>query len=140
MPSARSEPQFSRDIVGWCQVRCQGNGQVLGSQVRICRSFGWRLLGLMFRRKLGSGEGALLVLDRESRWDATIHMLFVFFPIAVFWLDHQGTVVSRTLARPWRPFYAPQRDAQYVLELEPQAMSRADEGERLELHAIPAMG
>lgn len=134
------EPQFSHDIAGWCQVRCRGDGRLLGSRVRICRSFGSRLQGLMFRRRLGPGEGALLVLGRESRWDAAIHMFFVFFPLAVFWLDRQGTVVNRTLARPWRPFYAPARGAQYVLELEPEALVRANEGERLELHAIPAMG
>jgi uncharacterized membrane protein (UPF0127 family) len=94
----------------------------------------------MFRRSLSPGEGALLILGGESRWDATIHMFFVFFPIAVFWLDRQGIVVSRKVARPWRPFYAPLRAAQYVLELEQGAIGRANEGEPLELHAILEMG
>jgi len=94
----------------------------------------------MFRSGLRPGEGALLILGGEGRWDAAIHMFFVFFPIAVFWLDHQGVVVSRKIAQPWRPFYAPRRSAQYVLELEPKTMGGAVEGETLELHAIAEMG
>ncbi|MGD0574779.1 MAG: DUF192 domain-containing protein [Anaerolineales bacterium] len=137
---AGGEPEFSRGLTGWCQVRVRPDGQVLGSRVRLCRTFASRLLGLMFRPRLKPGEGALLILAGETRWDATIHMLFVFFPIAVFWLDHQGTVVSRKVARPWRPFYAPLRAAQYVLELEQEVLPRANEGERLELDAIAGMG
>lgn len=140
MRPSRGEPPFSRDLTGYCQVRHQPDGVVLGSRVRVCRSFLARWQGLMFRRSLPPGEGALLILGGESRWDAAIHMFFVFFPLAVFWLDRRGIVVTRTVARPWRPFYAPQRPAQYVLELRAEMIAGATEGEALELHAINEMG
>jgi hypothetical protein len=89
----------------------------------------------MMRRRLGSEEGALLVMGTTSRIDSAIHMLFVFFPLAVFWLDEEGVVVSRCLAKPWRPFYAPQGPARYVLEVTAARIDSAAVGDHLGLDA-----
>jgi uncharacterized membrane protein (UPF0127 family) len=64
----------------------------------------------------------------------------VFFPLAIFWLDEEGRVISRCLARPWRPFYMPQRPARYVLELAAPRLETAVEGDRLELEAAGTAG
>lgn len=90
----------------------------------------------MFRRRLAADEGLLLVEPRESRLDTAIHMLFVFTDLAVFWLDSDGVVVDKVLARAWRPAYAPRRPARYILETRPERIDDFQVGERLEfLHA-----
>ncbi|HLC34143.1 MAG TPA: DUF192 domain-containing protein [Anaerolineales bacterium] len=133
-----SEPAFSSGHQGACAIGNRTRGAPLAGQVRVCRSFGSRLRGLMMRRRMGSEQGVLLVMSTTSRIDSAIHMLFVFFPIAVFWLDEEGLVVSRCLAKPWRLFYAPQRPARYVLEVAQARIDSAAVGDRLALDAAGA--
>jgi uncharacterized membrane protein (UPF0127 family) len=71
------------------------------------------------------------VYERESIAETTIHMLFVFFPIAVLWLDAKKRVVDRAVAKPFRPFYAPKQAAQYFVESVPELLARANVGDRL---------
>lgn len=80
-------------------------------------SFMARLRGLMFRRRLPAGQGLLLVYGRDSRMDASIHMLGMFFDLAVVWINDAMQVVDVRLARRGRPAYFPVRPARYVLEL-----------------------
>jgi len=85
--------------------------------VLFCDSFACRLRGLMFRRSLSPETGLLLAHKADSRLDAAIHMLFVPFELAVFWIDSQLRVVDKVRARPWRPAYLPAARASYTLEI-----------------------
>jgi uncharacterized membrane protein (UPF0127 family) len=105
--------------------------QVLLNDVAWCDSFFSRLRGLMFRRVLGENEGIVLVERRESRLDTSIHMLFMFFSIAVVWLDSKFRVVDVRLAKPWRLFYAPRAPAQYVIEASPSLLEKISIGDEL---------
>ncbi len=100
-------------------------------RVRRADSFLARLRGLTFRRRLGEGEGLLLVGRRESRTEASIHMFFVFFPIGVLWLDAEDRVVDKVLARPFRPYYAPQGPAIGVLECQPEVLDQVEIGDSI---------
>lgn len=112
-------------------VRLVGaDGGVLPLHVRLCDTFACRLRGLTFRRRLGEDEGLLFVEPRESRLGTAIHMAFVFFPIGVIWLDREGIVVDKVVARPFRPYYAPQAPAQVFLEGPPALVSWVEVGER----------
>jgi uncharacterized membrane protein (UPF0127 family) len=106
-------------------------GERLLGRVRRCASFLCRLRGLTWRRTLDDDEGLLLVGQRESRADAAIHMFFVFFPIAVVWLDKEGRVVDAQLARPFRPLYVPRAGARDVLEGPPSLLRRVEVGDQL---------
>jgi len=86
----------------------------------------------MFRRALPEDEVLLFVERRESVAQTTIHMLFVFFPIAVVWLDGDRRVVDKRLARPFRPYYAPRRPAQYYIEGQPSLLEGVSIGDQLE--------
>ncbi|MGB9724164.1 MAG: DUF192 domain-containing protein [Chloroflexia bacterium] len=108
-------------------------GQVLARRVVRCDTVLRRFRGLMFRRPLGEDEVYLFILPQESRLDAAIHMFFVFFPIAVVWLDGRYRVVDQALARPWRPWYAPRRPARYFLEGPPSLLHRVRAGDELSL-------
>jgi len=117
--------------VTWLEVRSEADDRLLLRRARRCASFLCRLRGLTFRRALGENEGLLLVGKRESRRDAAIHMFFVFFPIGVVWLDGEQRVVDAQLARPFRPFYAPQAAAKDILEGPPSIVERVRVGDRL---------
>lgn len=127
-------------MIRWVEVRNETLDERLLARARLCASFGCRLRGLTFRRALGPGEGLLLVGKRASRVESAIHMLFVFFPIAALWLDHEGVVVHATLARPFRLFYAPGRPARDILEGPPALLSRISVGDRLRFVPLPAVG
>lgn len=98
-----------------------------------CDSFWSRLRGLTFRRTLPAREGILLVQGRESRLDASIHMLGVFMDLAVIWLNANREVVDVQLARSWRPAYFPRTAAQYILELDAVYLDAFNIGDRVEI-------
>jgi len=114
-------------VTVWNETR----GEQILRRARRCASFLCRLRGLTFRRSLAQEEGLLLVGHRESRADTTIHMFFVFFPIAAIWLDQSGQVVDAQLARPFRPLYVPCAPARDVLEGTPALLERVQIGDRI---------
>ncbi len=103
----------------------------IASEVIYCHSFLRRGLGLMFRRSLTEERAFIFVESRESFATTAITMLFVFFPVAVIWLNSDKRVVDKVLARPWRFIYAPDRPARYYIEAHPSALDKVDLGDRL---------
>ena len=112
-------------------LRNADTGTVILPRARWCQSYWSRLRGLMFRRSLPEDEGLIFVYGRESRIDTSIHMLFMFFAIATVWLDRDGRVVDKVLAKPWRLAYAPSKPAQYVVEACPSLLNQVSTGDRL---------
>jgi len=102
------------------------------AQVGYCDSFLCRLRGLMFRPSLGLDEGLLLVEKRDSRLDTSIHMFFVPFDLAVFWINSDMVVVDKVIARSWRPAYFPKADARYTLEIHPDRWGNYEIGDKVE--------
>lgn len=107
------------------------SGETLARRLRLCATFWARGRGLMFRRRLGEGEALLFDEGRESTLGASIHMFFVFFPIAVIWLDAGRRVVDMRLARPFRPYYAPARPARYFIEGAPALLGQVRAGDHM---------
>ncbi len=101
----------------------RGSGEVLLRSARWCASRWCRLVGLQFHRPLHPGEAIILAKDKDSIASSSIHMFFVFFPIAAVWIDGEGRVTSAQLAKPWRPFYASPEPARFVLETTPDFLS-----------------
>lgn len=116
---------------------CHADGSPLPLRVRRCDTFFCRLQGLMFRRALGPDECLLFMESIESRVSTSIHMFFVFFPIAVVWLASDGAVVDAQLAQPFRPYYAPQAPAKYFLEAAPELLQWVRIGEILTVKPEP---
>jgi len=100
--------------------------------VGFCDSFLCRLRGLMFRSSLGRDEGLLLVEGRDSRLDSSIHMFFVPFDLAVFWIDSSLTVVDKVIARSWKPAYLSKAPARYILEIHPDRWEDYQIGDKVE--------
>jgi hypothetical protein len=102
-------------------------------RARRCAGYFCRLRGYMFRRRIDPQDGLWFVYPRESRLDTSIHMLFVFTDLAVFWLDSRKMVVDKVLAKRWRPAYAPARAARYILEAHPDRIDDFQLGEIVDL-------
>lgn len=117
---------------GYVRVVRRGSGEVLVEAARWCGSYLCRLVGLQFRRRLRPGEAIIVAKKKDTVAASTIHMFFVFFPIAAVWINSQGRVTSAQLAKPWRPYYASPEPACYVLEAEPEALERFCVGDEVE--------
>ena len=102
------------------------------ARIRRCESFLARLRGLMFRSHLNVNEGILLEISRDSRLDASIHMFFVPFDLAVIWINSDLCVVDKVLARAWHPAYFPKQAARYTLEIHPDRIDDYNIGDRVD--------
>jgi uncharacterized protein len=107
-------------------------GELLVPAARWCSSRASRLRGLQYRRRLEPGEALILVKQRDSIINSSIHMLWVFFPIAAVWINSTGRVTSARLAKPWHPYYASSEPARYVLEAAPELLERIKVGDELD--------
>ncbi len=101
-----------------------------------CSSRLCRLRGLQFSKPLEPDQGLLMVNQSEGVASTSIHMFFVFFPIAAIWINNDGLVTSAQLAKPWRPYYASPKPARYILEAPPETLSRVSVGDEVDF--LPA--
>jgi len=90
----------------------------------------------MFRSRLSPDEGLLLVEKRDSRLDTSIHMFFVSFDLAVFWINSKMTVVDKVIAKSWRPAYFPKSGAKYTLEIHPVRWEDYEIGDKVEIKNV----
>jgi uncharacterized membrane protein (UPF0127 family) len=105
-------------------------------RIKFCDTFLTQLRGFTFRSRLTLEEGLLLVGKRDSRLDSSIHMLFVAFDLAVFWINSEMNVVDKVLARSWRPAYFSKRPARYVLEIHPDRWGDYEIGDRVQFRDV----
>jgi len=86
----------------------------------------------MFRDHLDQNDGLALIQKQDSRIDSSIHMFFVPFALLVVWVSSDMMVVSKTIAKPWRPAYFPEKPARYILEIHPDRLDEFQVGNRVE--------
>jgi uncharacterized membrane protein (UPF0127 family) len=115
----------------WRVLRNKETGEVVLARAKWCASFWCHLRGLQFVLRLPSQQGLLFVTPREGTAHTAIHMFFMFFSIGVLWLDAKGKVVDKKVAKPWRPYYAPKKPAQYYIEAGVDILDRVQIGDRL---------
>jgi uncharacterized membrane protein (UPF0127 family) len=80
----------------YVKVRNATRNIVLGQKVRPASSFVDRAIGLLTTPSLGAGEGLWL------KPCASIHTLFMRYPIDALFLDTEGFVLGRQTLHPWR--------------------------------------
>ena len=107
-------------------------GEILIESARWCESRLCRLRGLQFSRSPKPGEGLLMVMAQESIAATSIHMFFVFIPIATVWINNQGQITHKVVAKPWRPYYASPTPARYVLETTPDFLDKVKIGDEVD--------
>jgi len=102
-------------------------------QIKFCESFISRLKGLMFSKQILLDQGVILVENKESRINTSIHMMFMNFNLTVLWLDKELIIVDKVLAKRWVPIYMPKFRAKYVVELHSNQFSNFSIGDQLVL-------
>ena len=117
-------------------IRRTSDNRVILSRVRWCDSFFCKLRGLTFRRRLGMEDALVLVESADSTGGSSIHMMFVFFSIAVIWIDSNGRVVDCRVAKPFRPMYTSHRPARYVLEGPPRLLEILTRGDEIQFEPV----
>jgi uncharacterized membrane protein (UPF0127 family) len=120
------------------QIIHEESGRILVAEARWCDSFTSKLRGFMFRRQLQPGDGLVLVDRKDNRLNSSIHMLFVFMPLGVVWVNDTGEVVDTVVAQPWRLSYAPQAPARYVVEAGPAILEHVHVGDHIQFAQIDA--
>ncbi len=105
-------------------------GQAIAPRAAIADSYWSRFRGLMLRRRLEDGQGL------DIRPCASIHMMFMLFPIdAVFYDgDLRVTKVSRRVP-PWVGVAFGGKGAKGVVELPAGAAAGVERGHQLEIAA-----
>ena len=101
-------------------------------RVRFADSFYLKLRGLMFERGENFNYALVFPFGREARAEASIHMLFVFFPIAAVYLDSGKRVVDMAKMKPFALNYTPKKPAAFIVELPEEKANGISIGDRLE--------
>lgn len=102
-------------------------------KTRMAKTFFQKFLGLMFESRKNFNYGLVFFLHEESKINATIHMLFVFFPIDVVYLNKRKKAVD--IVRNLKPFSlscTPKKPAKYFIELPAGKAKNISIGNRLE--------
>ena len=85
---------------------------LLAKNAKLCKDILSKSLGLMF-----SSKARPLIFTFKNEKIIPLHMLFVFYPIDVLFLDKNKTVTeTKENFRPFT-FYTPKNNAMYVIEL-----------------------
>lgn len=105
------------------------NNKVIAADV--CDDFVSRFKGYMFTRMITQNNALLFINATESKIDAAIHMFFMNFDLAVFWLDKNFIIVDKTLARKWHPLYYPTNPAKAIIETHPAQFDLFNVGDQL---------
>ena len=92
---------------------------LISKNVRFCNSILSKAIGLMFSKK--SDKSLIFTFKKEKI--VPLHMLFVFYPIDVLFLDKGKKIVE--MKENFRPFafYTPRCKARYIIEM-PQGSIR----------------
>ena len=88
--------------------------KILAHNVKVYGSILLKAKGLMFSGKL-KDSGIVFWFNSEKK--RSLHMLFVFFPIDVLFLDAKRDIVE--MKENFRPFtfYYPRHSSKYIIEL-----------------------
>ena len=95
----------------------KANGKLIIKKVRHAKTTWQRTKGLMFEDKKKFDYALVFEFPRESKIGTSLHMIFVFFPIDVLFLDKDKVVVDKVTLPPFQTNYTPKKKAKYVIEM-----------------------
>lgn len=95
-----------------------------------------RLKGLMFKKDISINQAALFVNKSENIIDSAIHMFFMNFDIAVFWLDKNNLIIDKKIAKKWGLIYYPKFKSHKILETHTDFIEKLQIGETLTIENL----
>ena len=96
-------------------IKNKTKNKIIANKTKECKTILSKAKGLMLTKKK-EDEGLVFTFNTEQKWG--IHMLFVFYPIDVLWLDKNKEVVDlREELKPFILSAKPKKEASYIIEL-----------------------
>ncbi len=93
------------------------NGKSIGLRTRLTKTSWERMKGLMFEDAKKFNYALIFENQSESRISSSVHMIFVFFPIDIIFLNKEKIVVDKVTLQPFMPNYTPKKPAKYFIEM-----------------------
>ncbi len=90
------------------------NGKEIATNVEFAKTIFQQTLGLMFRKDISQDYFMIFILKKPA--SVNIHMLFVFFPIDVIFLDETKTISGLAGLSPFTGFKG-MINIRYVIEM-----------------------
>lgn len=107
------------------------NNKKVIQKVKIADNSFDRMKGLMFEDEKKFDYGLVMVMSKESRLESSIHMMFVFFPIEVLFLNQNKIIVDKVTLNPFHLNHTPKKAAKYVIELPKGTTKSAKLGDKV---------
>ena len=95
----------------------RSTSKIIMRNVRFAKSTLERTKGLMFEEKKKFNYALIFDFPIESKIGTSLHMLFVFFPIDVLFLNKNKIIVDKVTLQPFIPNYTTKKAAKYVIEM-----------------------
>ena len=109
----------------------KSNGKTIASDVEFAKTFFSQSRGLMFKRDISDNYALVLVFDKPKK--ASVHMLFVRFPIDALFLDDDKRIIKAATLKPWIGMSSSEKETRYIIEMKKNKISEHGlvEGEQL---------
>ncbi|MCR4336028.1 MAG: DUF192 domain-containing protein [archaeon] len=108
------------------------SGKKIIEKTKIANTPFSRFKGLMFEKKENFTYGLIFELEKEGKINSSVHMLFVFFPIDIVYLNSQKIVVDKATLNSWILNYTPKKASKYFVELPKGIGDKIKLGEKLQ--------
>ncbi len=109
------------------------NNKILIKNTIYCNSLYSRTKGLMFRTNLDKDTAYVLINNKDSIKDSSIHTFFVFFPIDVLWVNSKKIIVDkRENVKPFKLLIKSKKPAKYIIELKRGKAKNIKIGDKIE--------
>lgn len=100
------------------EVLRKGKEITLAKNARIADSALKRFKGLMLEKREKFDYALVFEMPTENRYGASIHMMFMRFPIDVLFLNSEKRIVDLVQGlRPWVLNYTPKKPAKFIIEI-----------------------
>lgn len=96
----------------------KGKKELVIKKSRLANSSFSRFKGLMLESRENFDYALIFPLDFESRYGASIHMMFMNFPIDILFLNSKQEIIDVVEnLRPWSLNCTPKKPAKYIIEM-----------------------
>jgi uncharacterized protein len=85
--------------------------------VKFAKTYAQKTKGLIFEKPDHFNYALIFEFSKETRHKASLHMMFMRFPIGVLFLNKEKKVVDIAELKPWQLNYTPKQKAKYAIEM-----------------------
>ncbi|WP_367344196.1 DUF192 domain-containing protein [Methanomethylovorans sp.] len=98
------------------------DGELVASDIEFAEGIISRSKGLMFRKSIAERYALIFILPSPK--SVSVHMLFVFFPIDVIFLDIGKKILATARLRPWIGLTQSPKKTKYIIEMHSGSIER----------------